>query len=369
MPGAGPVDVLVAGSGSLARAVCYSLARGPVPGASGPAEVAVVGRSAGAVGEVCQVAGTQAAVSGGGVRFRPVVADLAHGGAAADVLAATSPRVVVVCASLQSPWERDGRPSAWTDLVRDAGFGVTLPLQAAIALRLGRALAEGAAPGAVLVNGCYPDAVNPLLAAAGVEVACGIGNGSTVAASLQAALGLPDQGRLRVLAHHLHLHRPADPADEAVAWCDGEPVGGVGDLLAGQRSVDRRELNQVAGHAGAAVVVALAAGGELSTSVPGPRGLPGGYPVRVAGGAVALDLPPGVTEDDAVARNQRWAELDGVRVDRDGTVALSATGRAALAPYRTPFADGFAAGDVEAVCEEVVALRSRLRASPPGAAA
>jgi hypothetical protein len=66
-------------------------------------------------------------------------------------------------------------------------------------------------------------------------------------------------------------------------------------------------------------------------SAPGPRGLPGGWPVRVEGRRVALDVPPGVDVDEAVRWQWARARRDGVaRVDGDGTTHFTEAAAAAL---------------------------------------
>lgn len=177
--------LVVVGSGSLARAVCGSLAAV----ATAPVAVTVLARRPDAAAEVAYLTGTRAALAG-----RPVTAAAAGlvPDRLADDLAGLDPTAVLVCASYQSPWERTAAPSAWTDLLGRAGFGAGLPLQAGLATDVARALAK-AAPAAALLNACFPDAVNPLLAALGLPVLCGIGNAAIVAASLQAGLGLADQ--------------------------------------------------------------------------------------------------------------------------------------------------------------------------------
>jgi hypothetical protein len=145
----------------------------------------------------------------------------------------------------------------------------------------------------------------------GIPVTCGVGNVATLAAALQAALGLPDQTRLRLIAHHAHLH--AGDTDEAPAWLDESPIADVSTLLAAQRSVDRAAANRVTGHTAALLLHALLTGADVDTHAPGPNGLPGGYPVRLHGGAVSLRLPNGVSEAEAIAANERAAARDGVR--------------------------------------------------------
>ncbi|RJL21440.1 potassium transporter TrkA [Bailinhaonella thermotolerans] len=307
----GPTLVVI-GTGGLARGLCYALA----VTAGAPLDVVVVGRSPERAAEVCYVASARAALAGAPVTFRPRATDLSGGDALAELLSALAPAGLVLAASSQSPWERATAPSAWTALVQRAGFGLTLPFQAESALRAGRALAA-ARPGAWFLNGCFPDAVNPILAAAGVPVLSGIGNAGLMAAGIQAALGLPDQRDLRVLAHHVHLHAPHGDCEEARAWVGGEPVPGVGSLLAAQRAADRAELNHVTGLAAAVVVRGLLTGEETHTSLPGPLGLPGGYPVLLRGGRLELRLPAGLDLAGAVAFNQRAAAYDGVVVDGD----------------------------------------------------
>lgn len=351
-------SLVVIGAGSLARATCDALASGSPE----PITVTVVGRDRAAVAAVCYLAGTRAALAGTRVTFRPVPADVSADSALADVLAAARPAGVFVCASHQSPWERVTAPSAWTDLLARAGFGLALPLHADLAARAGRLVAAHA-PDAWLVNACFPDAVNPVLAALGIPVLCGVGNVGTLAASLQAALGLPDQSRLALLAHHVHLHTPPDPASEARAWLDDAPLPDVTALLATQRATDRALLNQVTGHTAALVLTALLGDTTTDTHVPGPHGLPGGYPVSLAAGRVSVRLPAGVGEAEAVEFNERAARRDGVRVT-DGKVHFEDDVVSAL-PRAARELQGFGVAELTEVCRELLALRADFRERPP----
>jgi hypothetical protein len=351
----GAPTLVLFGSGSLARAICYALA----DVATLPAGVVVVARSVAKAAEVCHVAGVRSALAGRPITFRPVLWDSTGTDETAELLAGMLPAGVVLCASTQSPWERLRAPSPWTALLDRAGFGLTLPLHAELALAVSRAVAQGC-PGAWFINACFPDAVNALLVASGAPVLCGVGNVALLAASLQAALGLPDQRRLRVLAHHVHLHQPDDPDDEALAWCDDAPVEGVGKLLAAQRSTSRPELNQVTGYAAALLLRDLLAGAEVETSLPGPLGLPGGYPVRLRGGQLTLRLPPGLLQADAVAINQRAGLRGGVAVHGDRLV-FGPAARAELREVIPDLVDGFDVNDVTAVAEHLHRLRSSLR--------
>lgn len=335
--------LVLIGTGGLARGIAYALAT-----TTTPLDLVIAGRSLDRTAELAYVTATRAALSGTSMTVRAITMDLA-GDDLARSLSALDPAGVVLAASTQSPWEHTLAPSAWTAFVREAGFGVTLPFQAEFALRVGRAL-NAACPRAWFVNACFPDAVNPVLDAHGVPVLCGIGNVSLLAASLRSALGLAPADRLAVLAHHAHLH--AQP-EEARAWLEGEEVAEVGKALAAQRAATRSELNHITGLAAARFLTGLLTGAVQHTSLPGPFGLPGGYPVRAAGTHLELDLPAGLSLEEAVAFNQRSAERDGVVVE-DGTVR-----------FTTPSLPDFAVHELNRVRTELDQLRTRLRDRPP----
>ena len=361
-----PPTIAIIGSGSLARAVCRSLASDWSVTASGGIDVVLMARDASAVNAIGSVAGSLAALIGRPIRFRAVQADIADAAGLAQALRATEPSGVVLCASFQSPWEGLTAPSRWTAMLGRAGFGLSLPLQAVPAIGVGEAIAS-ACPGAWFVNTCLPDAVNPVLANLGVPVTCGAGNVAMLGAALASELGLTEPSRLKVVAHHLHLHAPADGAEEAMAWVDDEQVAGVTGALSGLRAAPRTALADLAGASAAQVAAALVTGGQLDAQLPGPLGLPGGYPVRIDAGTLTLRLPEAFTQADAIAFNQRAALHDGVVV-ADGRVTFSPAVSAELASELPDLAEGCAVADIAVACERLVELRSRLRqqAEPEG---
>ncbi|MEU3199955.1 hypothetical protein [Streptomyces sp. NPDC006996] len=312
------------------------------------------------------MAGARARLSNAPVVFEAERVDFGPGLANADALTRLleriSPSVVAICASRFSPWERFRQPSAWTDLVASGGLGLTLPLQADLAVRVSSAVAR-ACSGAHVVNACFPDAVNPVLAALGLPILCGVGNAGVIHASVRHALGVAAPERLKVLAHHVHLHAPDDAEDEALAWLDGTPVPDVSAALVQQRCTDRELLNLVTGHTAAGLITALATGADWSTSVPGPWGLPGGYPVRAHDGGLTLDLPPDLDRDQAIAWNRRVGQADGVEI-RDGRAIFVGCAAEALRPVSARLAEGFPVSELDWACDELEAVRDRLRTVP-----
>jgi hypothetical protein len=353
-----PARITLLGSGALARALCHALA-GTL---REPTAVTVVARGGAAVADLCYAATVAARLAGRPVTFDPVAVELGGEGEAAPLFTALRPDGLVVCASAQPAHEGLLRPSAWTDLVDRAGFGLTLPLQAELAVWAGRGLGL-ARPRAWLVNACFPDAVNAVLAALDIPVCCGIGNVATLAAGLQCALGLTGQHRLQVVAHHAQGRPPQQPGDEALAWLDGDPRADVTTLLAAHRSTGRPALNLVTGQAGALLLDALLTGAEYAAHAPGPFGLPGGYPISLRDGVPCLRLPRGLSQAEAVAANQRAAVRDGVVV-ADGWLRFGPAAAAELRRETPSLADGLPVAEIARASGYLCEVRNRLRAQP-----
>lgn len=353
----GRSSLVVLGGGSLTRSVCYGLS----VVATAPLDVTVAARSVGAAAEICQIAAVRAAAHRNPVTFRPRCADLAADGPLADLLAAVHPEAVLLCASIQSPWEGLDAPSEWTRWLGACGIGPAMPFHAQLARRTGRAVAA-ASPGTVFLNACLPDIVNPVLLTLGVPVLTGIGNVAVLAAAIQTVLGLPHQSDLTVLAHHAHLHEPEDGAAEARAFHRGRSLR-VRRLLAAQRTVSRREANRLTGHLTAVLLRDMLVGHPVDTHLPGPRGLPGGYPVHVDGTTITLRLPDGLAELDARRLNQAWAPLDGV-YEEDGWIRFTAPVAERIAEHLPGLGDGFPVTRLPDVAHELDGVRTVLRRRP-----
>jgi hypothetical protein len=351
--------ILIVGSGSLARNISYSLALLPAP----LHRVIVCARSRDQLNEIIYVARAKAASAQSPVKFDSVEFD-AEAGDAGRLLSSLQPDIIVNCASYYSPWEWIHKPSSWTHLLRSAGFGFTLPLQAAFAIKFAKAAAAHSQP-VLFINGCYPDAVNPLLRALGLPVFCGIGNIALVAASLGASLGLMPGQRLQVLAHHLHLYKPKPGVDEAQAWVDGKPCENVTGLLASQRTSSGLEVNKVIGSTAAVLLRNIIDGRDVETHVPGPSGLPGGYPVRVAGARMELNLPAHLSECEAIAWNERIAVADGVKILSNRNVEFVEETKRAFRQYLPEISDGFRASQIDEVTQSMLQLRERLTTEKP----
>lgn len=344
--------LIVIGTGALAREVVCSLAVLDHPAL----RLVVVGRDSTRASVIAHLASVRASAvrHSGRLATTSIAIDPLSMADHAWLVENYRPDCVLVCASLQSPWEKDLIPSLWTKILAESGAAAALPLQAAIVRR-----AAAAAP-PLLVNACYPDMVNPLLAALGTPAFCGIGNVALIAASIRSALALNQAAPLKVIAHHWHLGAETAPADDARVYVDDVAIGEVSALLDGQRAVPRPMLNGITGLISAQLLVSLLSGVSVRANLPGPQGLPGGYPVHIQNGGLDIDLPPELTLEDAITLNHGWAELSGAWM-KDGYVHFGQSASIALAPHSRKFSDGFAVDELPEVEAAMIELQHRLR--------
>jgi hypothetical protein len=331
------VTVLVIGLGDLGARVFDALAGrrglvGRLVGATRDAE-----RGAGLTGQGQLVA----ALAGGPrhVEFAPL--DVRDEGATATLLERLDPDVVVMAAAEHTWWRAGPR----------LPYAAWLPLQVPLVRALMRAKrAAGVRSNVVCLPN--PDAVGPVLDAAGLAPEVGAGNVAEVAAKL-AVLASADGERVevRLVLHHAAERlalgafaqlgggaQPGNPPWAAEVVVNGEPL--PSDRLealfrAPYPLPPGKATHGLTAAAVCATVEALASEQPLELHVPAPGGRPGGYPVRLSRAGAELDLPSGLSETDAIALNARAAAWDGLeRIESDGTAILtpaaSASARTAL---------------------------------------
>lgn len=352
-------DILIIGTGYFAEIMISDLAAT----ARTPVRVTIGGRNRERMTWLAQAGNARAAIFGTPATFDTLAVDQSSAETVGEAIAAAAPGVVVQSASLQSPWKVDRMDSAWSKLVAEAGFGMTIAFHALLPSRSSRAVKAGGADIA-FVNTCYPDGVNQVLAASGLPITCGVGNIGIFSSIIEALVPPEQRASVRVLGHHQHLVQWRKPGTERTgapvrAWIGHEEVEDV-DGWTRHVQLPYRDLNAISGAAAVPVLLALAGHGEIRAHVPGPAGLPGGYPVRVDRGRVTLDLPDGMAEEEAVAWNRGFEAADGVSVSGDGRVVYSEAARRALSAYSPDLAAGFQVSEVEAAATALGELRARL---------
>jgi len=351
--------VLIVGAGDMAERLAHGLA------ASGRVNTIVL---VNASRRVDLVAATLA--SSHDVTVHSHVVDARSTTALVDLLRRHRPDLVVQAAALMSPWALGGRSDPAAAALADAGLGLRLPLQLPILLALMRATKDAGYDGPV-ANLSFPDVTHKLLHRIGLAPTIGLGNVAMylvrARAALRAEVG-PEAPMplVRVVGQHGTVYRvmAADrPTDRGVGpwiWTGDDPGAERRDELAytGSPIPPTVVFNIVTAAASLPVLLALLPGADpLRWSTPAPFGLFGGYPVRIADGAIALDLPDGVEFADCQAVCARAAAGDGIdRIDDDGTVHFTEAARAAVRDIAPDIAEPFTIDDTDRRAQRIVGL-------------
>jgi hypothetical protein len=311
-----PVRILIFGMGDLGVKIAQHVVE------EGLASVCMLAGKSGAAQQWAQLI---ALSTGRDVRASRV--DGQDFAAVKKLLAEFEPAMIVQCATLLSPYALKG------------GFALQAAAQLPIVrtvMKARRAL-EMRCP---VINCSYPDLTHPMLAAEGLAPDAGLGNVAIMALRIQRLLSIADPGSLRVIGHHAQLGASLAgmPASLAapVPWVyqDGRKLAAP-ELLVDSGLQGGPTLNHLAAAtAGPILRGFLDRDAVIETHAPGVFGLPGGYPVRFAGGTVEMRLPQEITLDEAVAFNQLAGAGEGIdRVDEDGTIFYTAAAKEAVAPW------------------------------------
>jgi hypothetical protein len=352
-------DIVICGTGSFAARILFDLAATTWA----PLSVAIVGRNAERLAWLRTGAAARADMFGTDVRIVDHCLGALTIEGVADLLGRLQPRVIANTASVQGGRRTTARPDGWTRLVQAGGLGVSAVLQARISLDVSKAAAL-AAPEAHFVNCCYPDVVNPMIAAAGLPIACGIGNVAILAHAFAGALGRGHE-KIQLLAQHAALSAFRRPHSERSGraplrmWLGGRELVDVFERFAAVKLAPEPVVD-VSGASGVPLFCAMVEGRSWSGHVPGPNGLPGGYPVRLDAGALRLDLPHALSQREAVAWNASFEEKSGVVVGANGFVRYTGRVEEALRGASPSMAAGFAMSEFDAAFESLAALRARL---------
>lgn len=353
-------DILIFGSGSFAGRIAMDL----VATAAEPVTIAIAGRNTDRLAWLETAGNARAAMFARPARITAHRVDLSVAEGAATVIAARQPTVVVQAASFQTGNVISQQGNAWSRLVAEGGLSATAVLQAPLSVEVARAM-KAARPQAHFINCCFADVVNPLIAALDLPIACGVGN---IAILSNAFAGtLPARTPLKVLAHYQNLGAWRQPAATrsgraARVWIDDKEVADVYAQFA-RVQLTREPAIEISGASGVPLMQAIASRRDWSGHVPGPHGLPGGYPVRLRDGVLELDLPSGLTRDEAIAWNVSYEQESGLVITPDGKATYTGRLRELLAVHSPALAAGFHVRDLREVSRQMGDLRSRLERS------
>ncbi|HEY5796276.1 MAG TPA: hypothetical protein VIU82_14810 [Bosea sp. (in: a-proteobacteria)] len=352
-------DILVSGTGGFAARIAFDIAAT----ADEPVEVVIAGRNRERLNWLRTAANARAALFGKKARFITHAVDLLAPDASDEMLAATGPRIVVQAASIQTSQVIAQTGNAWTQLVTEGGLSATAVFQALLSSRVAAAITRSGKP-ITLVNCGFPDVVNGMIRAMGHDVACGMGNVAILSNVFAGSAATPPGSEVKVLAHYQNLaawrRRPEERGGRPPrVWVDGTEVSDVYARFA-DIQLTPEPVIEISGASGVPMLLAMAVGRPWRGHVPGPNGLPGGYPVRLVDGRLDLDLPPGIAAAEAIAWNASFEEENGLVVSPEGKASFTGLLGDRLADHIPALRNGFALRDLETVCEELLALRSAL---------
>jgi hypothetical protein len=354
-------DILVIGTGDFAARIVFDLAAT----AATPVTVVVAGRNRARAAWIRTAAAARAVMFGRPLRLTVRTLDVEDVAATAALLDELQPKVLLQAASAQKAAATRAE-TEWGRMIREAGLSLTAVFQARLSVLVARAVAARA-PHTRFINCCYPDVANGMIAALGLPITCGVGNVAILSNAFAGLLGAT-AGRLRMLAHHSTIGpwrlppeaRPRDATPPRV-WLDGVEISDVHTRFADVQLLPAPVID-ISGAAAVPLILALAAGQSWQGHVPGPRGLPGGYPVALRDGVLALDLPSGIDAAAAIAWNAALEARSGLIVE-SGRARYTGKVEAVLRRASPVLAEGFLLADLDQVHAEMATLRERLSAA------
>ncbi|HEU5380756.1 MAG TPA: hypothetical protein VFV38_35480 [Ktedonobacteraceae bacterium] len=253
----------------------------------------------------------------------------------AETIARFQPDIIFCAATLQKWGAINTLPSHLKERLYQAQIGPWLPVHLTLVYKLMLAVQQaGVTP--KVVNATYPDVVHPVLNKVGLAPTTGIGdlanNIPAIRRSISIKLGVPvEEVEVRLVAqHHVSYWMSRKGTSGGApfyfrAFVNGEDISArlstrtLFNLLPG-------ELKRAPGNLMTAVSAEAVFDGLINNTgklvhVPGPNGLPGGYPARVNKDGVQVELPAGITLEEAISINTTAQQFDGIeRIDQDGTV-------------------------------------------------
>lgn len=256
-----PIDILVLGSGSFAARILFDLAATT----TAPLSLAIAGRNRDRLDWLRTAANARAHMFGRPIRCLSRTIDLLDADATAELLQGDKPSVVVQAASLQPGSVISATGDAWSQLVAEGGLSATAVFQARLSIRVARAL-RSVHPTGRLINCCFPDVVNSLIAAAGLPIACGIGNVAILAHAFAGALPDAERCSLKVLAHYQTIGPWRRPKQERTSPLPRVWIGEteISDVLGGFAEVrlTPEPVIDISGASGVPLIQAMALGIE-----------------------------------------------------------------------------------------------------------
>jgi hypothetical protein len=238
---------------------------------------------------------------------------------------------------MQTWWLPDLLPPEQAARIKSAGFGVWLPVHLTLTLKLMEALRDLDYTG-ITLTAPFPDVVNCILGRLQLAPTCGVGNLDEIVPKIRLLaaerLEVPvDEVQVLMVAHHaLQPVAFGEKSEQMPPFFlrvehDGQDVTEkvrAEDLLLGAYPIPPGPvIHFLTAGCTLRLIKAFVSEEEVLAHVPGPQGLPGGYPVIVSREGFRIAPIKGLTLEDAVSINENSHRFDGIeRIEADGTVVF-----------------------------------------------
>jgi len=216
--------------------------------------------------------------------------------------------------------------------------GTLIPCHLTLPYKLMQAVKKSGST-AVCLNNSWPDIVNPMLWRSGLRVLVGAGNLDLMIFEMKRKLSVKEN----VPMSEVNIHLIAEHVLAVMGTRTGIPY--FLKVMIGDRDVtgkyDVHSLTdrlmgdcppkwyswvrhpEVASSAVKNIMAILNDTNEF-THAPGPEGLIGGYPVRISAKGVKVELPEGVTMEQAIKINTDECKYEGIEeIKDDGTLVVT----------------------------------------------
>ncbi|MFB0564402.1 MAG: hypothetical protein ACETWK_01830 [Candidatus Aminicenantaceae bacterium] len=254
-----------------------------------------------------------------------------------EIVSRESPDIIITTATMQTWWLPDLLPPEKSTIIKSAGFGVWLPVHLTLTMKLMEALND-IDYGGITLTAPFPDVVNCILGHLNLAPTCGVGNLEEIVPKLRALaaerLKVPlDLIQVQLVAHHaLETMAFGEQAKEIPPYFlriekDGEDitkeVEGDKLLFAPYPLPPGPAIHFLTAGTAVRLIKAFFSEDEVLIHAPGPKGLPGGYPVIVGRRGIKLAPIKGISLEESVSINERSHRFDGIeKVENDGTVVF-----------------------------------------------
>jgi hypothetical protein len=206
------------------------------------------------------------------------------------------------------------------------GYGAWIPLAVVLIHQLMQAVSRAGIETQV-INSSFPDGVCPALASIGLAPLTGAGNLNHLVPRIRMAVagtrGVPphDVDVVMLGSHFLNTYVSREGSAKGSPYylsctVQGQPLEGMSDaeLFAAARipMSSGPVRNLMIASDMARIVQSLVGDEGAFMHLPGPNGLPGGYPARVYRDRIEIVTPAGMTLDRCVDLNARSLAFDGI---------------------------------------------------------